>query len=252
MNIKVNNTVYPVITIESRLNDPAWKKRDSKAITLSMTYAEAMDLFVNDVNWKMETTEYNDKGEINTYYADMSSYAIAGPVTDNRDGTVTVKMGRYLQDEIMMIPLVEVPESHKVAKVWREAIESAMQSIEDDQVARVAAPLYPTWDNLVALGTAVEVGFRLSHEGELYKVLQAHTLSTAWVPGMGTESLYARIDETHAGTAADPIPYNGNMELVNGLYYVQDGVVYKCIRNTSQPIYHALSSLIGLYVEVVE
>lgn len=252
MNIKVNNVVYPALAIESRLKDTAWKNRDSKAIILAMSYADAMELFVNDVEWKVETTTYNSNGEAIVEYADMSNYAIAGPVTDNRDGTVTVKMGRYLQDEIMMIPLTEVPSSHKVAKVWREVIETAMQSIENDQVARVAAPLYPTWDNLVALGTAVEVGFRFSHAGDLYKVLQAHTLSTAWVPGMGTETLYVRIDETHAGTAADPIPYNGNMELVNGLYYVQDGVVYKCIRSTSQPIYHALSSLIGLHVEVAE
>lgn len=49
---------------------------------------------------------------------------------------------------------------------------------------------------------------------------------------------------------ADPIPYSGNMNLTAGLYYIQDDVIYLCNRNTGQPVYNALSELVGLYVEV--
>ena len=95
------------------------------------------------------------------------------------------------------------------------------------------------------------VGDRFQYDGELYKVLQAHTSQQSWVPGTGTESLYIRVDDIHAGTAEDPIPYNGNMELTENLYYTQDGVLYRCTRSTGTAVYNTLSELVGLYVEVV-
>ena len=53
------------------------------------------------------------------------------------------------------------------------------------------------------------------------------------------------------GTLADPIPYSGNMALENGKHYIQNGVIYICIRDTVNPVYHALSELVGVYVEAV-
>lgn len=72
------------------------------------------------------------------------------------------------------------------------------------------------------------------------------------VPGAaGTESLYARIDEEHDGTQYDPIPYEGNMALENGKYYTQSDVLYRCTRDTGNPVYNTLAELVGIYVEVV-
>lgn len=78
---------------------------------------------------------------------------------------------------------------------------------------------YPDW----TAGTAYEAGDRLVYNGDLYKVLQAHTAQETWLPGTGTESLYTRIDEKHDGTKYDPIPYSGNMTLEAGKYYIQSG-----------------------------
>ena len=64
-------------------------------------------------------------------------------------------------------------------------------------------------------------------------------------------SLFERIDETHDGSKYDPIPYEGNMALESGKYYMQDGVTYLCSRDTGNPVYHALSELVGLYVEKI-
>ncbi len=102
-----------------------------------------------------------------------------------------------------------------------------------------------------AVGKDYAVGDRFQYNGELYKVLQAHTSQADWVPGIGTESLYIRVDDIHAGTAEDPIPYNGNMELIENLYYTQGGVLYRCTRSTGTAVYNALSELVGIYVEVV-
>ena len=117
----------------------------------------------------------------------------------------------------------------------------------DDAMALRMIAYYPEW----TAGTAYAVGDRLVYNGDLYKVLQAHTSQETWMPGTGTESLYTRIDEQHDGTKYDPIPYSGNMALQNGKYYTQDGVLYKCTRDTGNPVYHALSALVGIYVEVV-
>lgn len=117
----------------------------------------------------------------------------------------------------------------------------------DDQTAYRMRDFYPAW----AAGQSYQADYKLTYGGELYKVLQAHTSQADWLPGVGTESLYARIDEEHDGSKYDPIPYSGNMALTAGLYYKQDGVTYLCNRDTGNPVYHALSELVGLYVEVI-
>lgn len=91
---------------------------------------------------------------------------------------------------------------------------------------------FPVWgDENAYMGMPVEKGFMFRHKAEgeaehtLYKVLQPHTLSAEWVPGQGTESLYAKVS-LHKGTKEDPIPYEQNMLIEEGKYYTQDGVLY--------------------------
>lgn len=134
----------------------------------------------------------------------------------------------------------------------RPVIEQASQSLED-AVALTAVELFPKWKELVEKGIEVEKGFRFQYDGKLYRTEQAeYTFVEHYVPGaVGTESLFSQVDETHAGTLEDPIPYDGNMEIFNGLYYSQNDVVYLCIRDSGQPLYHDLSALVGNYVEVV-
>lgn len=123
----------------------------------------------------------------------------------------------------------------------------------DDQTALRMREYYPAWDDLAAEQySADKAGYKFTHNGDLYKTIPTvHTFGTQWVPGVGTESLYTRIDETHDGTKYDPIPYSGNMALEAGKYYAQNGVTYLCSRDTGNSVYHALSELVGLYVEVV-
>lgn len=67
----------------------------------------------------------------------------------------------------------------------------------------------------------------------------------------GTEAIWEEICESHDGTKYDPIPYSGNMALEAGKYYSQDGVTYKCTRDTGNPVYSTLAELVGVYVEIV-
>lgn len=139
------------------------------------------------------------------------------------------------------------------ALLYRAAIEAGSNAVErSDAEALAVKGIYPKWKNLIGK-TVEKAGFKFTYGDKLYKTIPAnHTFAEQWVPGVGTESLYAVIDEAHAGTNADPIPYDGNMELVEGLYYVQDGVIYLCNRSSGQPVHHALKDLVNLYVTVAE
>lgn len=132
------------------------------------------------------------------------------------------------------------------ARELRKTIEGLAENLTDAEGLE-NVELFAQYE----VGKDYAIGDRFQYNGELYKVLQAHTSQADWVPGTGTESLYVRVDDIHAGTADDPIPYNGNMELVENLYYTQGGVLYRCTRSTGTAVYNALSELVGLYVEVV-
>lgn len=144
----------------------------------------------------------------------------------------------------------EVKDIQKRQALYESAVLVAQmqaQTLEDTQALAVRN-LYPEWKTV--LGQTVEKGYKFTYEETLYKTIQdSLLLQEQYVPGQGTESLYAVIDETHTGTREDPIPYSGNMELSAGKYYSQGGKVYLCNRDTGQPVYHALAELIGLYVE---
>ena len=139
-----------------------------------------------------------------------------------------------------------------IYEMWRAIINLAVKQarqITDDQEALELQILYKSWEQQI--GKQLNVGEYVQHEGKLYRVLQAHTAQNTWAPGNGTESLFVVIDKEHDGTLDDPIPYEGNMELFNGKYYIQNEVVYLCIRDSGTPLYHELSTLIGTYVEEV-
>lgn len=108
---------------------------------------------------------------------------------------------------------------------------------------------YPDFADII--GQTVELGFKFRYNNELYKTIQASlTIQGHYPPGTGTESLYTKIDILHLGNKYDPIPYSGNMALENGKYYTQYDIMYKCTRDTINPVYNDLSELVGLYVEV--
>ena len=134
----------------------------------------------------------------------------------------------------------------------RPVIEKASQSLEDS-VALTAVELFPYWKVLVEKTEKVTKGFRFQYDGKLYRTEQPeYTFVAHYVPGStGTESLFSKVDDSHAGTKEDPIPFETNMEIYNGLYYTQNGVKYYCFRDSGQPLYHDLALLVDVYVEVV-
>ena len=127
----------------------------------------------------------------------------------------------------------------------RQHIETAVQTLPDSE-ALEALVLHPEW----AENTKYTEKYKVKRGGRLWKSRQAHTSQAGWEPE-NAASLWTEICESHAGTLEDPIPYNGNMALESGKYYSQNSKIYRCTRDTVNPVYNALSELVGLYVEEV-
>jgi len=123
-------------------------------------------------------------------------------------------------------------------------------SLTDTQ-ALTCKSLYPTWKSCI--GSSLKAGDKVTHEGLLYKVKQTvNPVLENQAPEKETASLYEEINETHEGTKEDPIPYNGNMQLILGKHYSQDEVTYLCSRDSGQAVYNPLKDLVGIYVIVAE
>ena len=106
---------------------------------------------------------------------------------------------------------------------------------------------YPEWET----GINVKTGERYRVEDVLWECIKEHTTQDIWKPSMATASLWKVVDEEHKGTIDDPIVYIPPMEIFKDKYYIQNGIKYKCTRNSEQPLTHDLSALVGLYVETI-
>lgn len=111
--VEIEGNRYPA-TISGKLNDKDWNGRSSKSICLEMDYTTAKELFVDNINWAIIQPQGLDE-EAQEEIFNNSEYSLAGPITDNRDGTITVKMGKMTAEEIlvefqnlMLMPDVEV------------------------------------------------------------------------------------------------------------------------------------------------
>ena len=236
--IKVNNTEYPA-TVNGGNNDRTWDGRDTKTVTLTMSHDEAAALLPDNTPWSIVQRDMVDvldeqgqptgetKEVVNEY--DNSEYSLSGAITDHRDGTVTVKMGKPTEAENAVGAVValtgEVVTVARAAEL-RPMIEAAATSLPDGEAA-AAVELFPAW----AYPVGYVVGNRVSDGGKLYKCRQAHTSQEGRKPS-ATPALWVAVDVTHAGTQDDPIPASRGMEYEYGKYYLdsEDGKTYKCER----------------------
>lgn len=238
--IKVNNTEYPA-DISGNPKDRTWGERDTKTITLTMPYAQAAALLPDNTPWSIVQRDTRDvldengmltgqtEEVVNEY--DNSAYSLAGDITDHRDGTVSIKMGKPTESELSaatVTALVGQSITPQRAAELRPVIEAAATSLPDDEAA-AAVELFPKWE----YPHDYVVGDRVNDisTNKLYKCVQAHTSQALWEPA-ATPALWVVIDVAHAGTQDDPIPASRGMEYEYGKYYLdsEDGKTYLCER----------------------
>ena len=147
-------------------------------------------------------------------------------------------------------PVVEPKKSRKqiveelVVKQYNERTD-----ISNEEALDYMAIIYP-WDYY--LDKVLAEGMMVTYDEKPWRVRQTHTPLEVYPPSLETASLYEAIDNEHSGEADDPIPYTPPMEIFAGKHYIEDGVVYRCTRNSEVALSHNLSALVGLYVEEVK
>lgn len=245
--VKVNNTEYPA-EINGNPKDRTWGERDTKTITLTMTTAEVAALLPDNTPWSIVLRETvnkldndgNPTGEtkevVNEW--DNSEYSLSGAITDHRDGTVSIKMGKPTETEsakATVTALAGEPVTYACAVKLRPIIEQASESLPDSDAAK-AVEIFPRWADHI--GETVKPGDRRSDTDEsgvlhVYRVNkgQGHTTQENWPPH-STPAMWTIINVDHTGTQDDPIPASRGMEYEYGKYYLdsEDGKVYKCER----------------------
>lgn len=100
--------------------------------------------------------------------------------------------------------------------------------IQDEQALEMP-DLFYTWDEVLAAGQELAANTVLNLDGQLYRVVQAVTPQAHQRPDSeGMLAIYRPIDETHAGTEDDPIPFVYGMDTEQGKYYSYNGKLYLC------------------------
>lgn len=245
--VKVNNTEH-LATATGDCADRSWDNRDTKTIRLTMTHDQVAALLPDNTPWSIVLRETvnkldndgNPTGEteevVNEW--DNSAYSLSGAITDHRDGTVSIKMGKPTETENAVGAVValtgEVVTMARAAEL-RPVIEQASASLSDGEAAK-SPELFPRWADHV--GETVKPGDRRSDMDEsgvlhVYRVNkgQGHTTQENWPPH-STPAMWTIINVDHAGTQDDPIPAARGMEYTYGLYYKdpEDTKLYLCER----------------------
>lgn len=245
--IKVGGQEYPA-TLIYNYKDRNWDMRETQTVHLTMPYAQAAALLPKGVKWSRVDRDTVDKldeqgeptGETEEVVTeeDMSAYSIAGQITDYRDGTVSIKMGKPTETENAVGAVValtgEVVTVERAAEL-RPMIEQASASLSDGEAAK-SPELFPRWADHI--GETVKPGDRRGDMDEsgvlhVYRVNkgQGHTTQENWPPH-STPAMWTIINVDHAGTQDDPIPAARGMEYTYGLYYKdpEDTKLYLCER----------------------
>lgn len=245
--IKVNGQEYPA-TLIYNYKDRNWDMRETKTIYLTMSHDEAAALLPDNTPWSIVFRETKDKldndgsptGQTEEVVTeeDMSAYSLAGDITDHRDGTVSIKMGKPTESELSaatVTALVGQSITPQRAARLRPMIEQASASLSDGEAAK-SPELFPRWADHI--GETVKPGDRRSDMDEsgvlhVYRVNkgQGHTTQENWPPH-STPAMWTIINVDHVGTQDDPIPAARGMEYEYGLYYKdpEDTKLYKCER----------------------
>lgn len=125
--VKINGTTYPAV-INGKHIDREWNDRESKTIILEMAYTDAIGIFVDGLAWSilMDVEQEQEDGSIVTVQEeyDNSDYSMAGSITDNRDGTLAVKMGKPTKIETLESQITGTITEAELDNAYMEGVNS--------------------------------------------------------------------------------------------------------------------------------
>ena len=217
-------------------------------MTIKASAAEIAALLPSNAPWSLiEREDVLDElgaptGQTVDHERDMSEYSLSGDITDHRDGTVSIKMGKPTESEkssYTVEALMGESITPKRAIELRPMIEQAAKSFTDAEAVK-SPELVARWKDHI--GEVVAPGDRMSDTDDdgilhVYRVNDGHghTTQSNWAPHL-TPDLWTIINVDHTGTQDDPIPAARGMEYTYGLYYKdpEDTKLYLCERTGEQ------------------
>lgn len=215
---------------------------DNTEISAEDAYGQVDDVF----EYTSYCEDYSKLSEISKKLTDENMKKVV--VTDSYNNAMTYtnmtcaepKIS-IIKDDVKVEYVIRIKAKTEQDKAV-EAITVAIQKFDDDDALSVKT-LYPQFETLI--GRTLEKDFKLVYYNILYKTAQTTVVSEQYKPGdKGTESIYTRLDEDHAGTKEDPIPYYGNQILEKGkIYEDQEGTLWICINGSGIAVFDQLINL---------
>lgn len=197
MKLRINEKEFPLLSARAATEQMKNFRRDVISLTIEATYAEAAAEFTDGATFVVVDDSVTPSEEF-----EYTDHTMAGAITDNRDGTVTVKMGKANtaeQDALdaqqaaeaqaakvsqSLVTLAGKPIQESEVSSLRASFENAANKLSDDD-AKIAPSLTTAWD----MGQQVSTGQRRYYapDGNLYKALQDHTTSISTFPDTATD-----------------------------------------------------------------
>lgn len=195
MKLKINEKEFPLLSARAATEQMKNFRRDVISLTIEATYADAAAEFTDGATFVVVDDSVTPAEEHS--YAD---HTMAGAITDNRDGTVTVKMGKAntaeqdaleakneaeKQTQKVSMDLVILAgkslsgESNEISEL-RKSFEAACSKLSDADML-IAPSLAPGWD----IGQNIAQGERRYYRpnATLHKALKPHISSLENGPG---------------------------------------------------------------------
>lgn len=195
MKLRVNEKEFPLLSARAATEELKGFRRDVISLTIEATYAEAAAEFADGATFVVVDDSVTPAEEF-----EYTDHTMAGAITDNRDGTVTAKMGKAntaeqdaleakneAEKQIQKVSMDLVilagkslsGESNEISDL-RKAFEAACSKLSDADML-IAPSLAPSWD----IGQNIAQGERRYYRPNdtLHKALKPHVSSFENGPG---------------------------------------------------------------------
>lgn len=206
MQVRINSHVYELNLATGSEEILSGHMRDVITLNIVGDYNSVAADFVDGATFTIvEPVQIQDEEggvTVITQEHEHTDHTVAGPITDNRDGTVVVKMGKTNtkeQDALDkaaaaeaetakvsqdLVTLAGKPIQESEVSSLRASFENAANKLSDDD-AKIAPSLTTAWN----MGQQVSTGQRRYYapDGNLYKALQDHTTSISTSPDTATD-----------------------------------------------------------------
>ena len=119
------------------------------------------------------------------------------------------------------------------------AVKAYVRATTDitDAEALAMPDMFRTWEEVLEAGKALEANTVLRIGRQLYRVVQQVTPQAHQRPdGEGMLAVYRPIDQSHAGTLEDPVPFVYGMDTEEGKYYSLRAATPTCATQDMSPV----------------